>query len=511
MKTKDFKELCAVYTANPNLDNENVLLRTMVFDLEYYVATVKYEKGNAIRMFQSETGATVLCVYTHNTEVDSEIKEKYDLVKMSFDDLYENVNANNVEYLLINPNTEALTLTSSQISKLYREKYYSESSFPLHLEKDSEIVARAIKISDLNSQFISKKLIDIYLTAANEKEEEKRATLLSEFLDEFMNRAKFYTPVVPSGEVDSVGNLIATKDRVVFITEDKIKGEYYLFVDSNKIIETLKVDPEKTYVSVFDFDDCVALMDAARNTIKGIKIIGDVTITIPAEDIYRYAATKEHDLLRKGVTVLKGSYAPSEETDLIEKDLDELFTKHTAIDKAWLGREIELYKNEKNAYIYNVVLKLTNDELNKEKIKNSVRKILGNKLHRMYIATDATMDSQLKLVYDKSTKPVVEEKTEEVKEITAKKAEAKPTAKKAASKTTTKKETAKKTTVKKAEVKPTAKKVATKTTTKKETAKKTTVKKVEAKPTAKKATAKAATEKKAESTKKQTTKKVEKK
>ena len=46
MKTKDFKELCAVYSANPNLDNENVLLRTMIFDTKFYVATKKYDYCN---------------------------------------------------------------------------------------------------------------------------------------------------------------------------------------------------------------------------------------------------------------------------------------------------------------------------------------------------------------------------------------------------------------------------------------------------------------------------------
>ena len=107
MKTKDFKELCAEYSANPNLDNENVLLRTMVFDTKFYVATKKYDKGNALRLLQSETGTMVLCVYTHDVDIDSEVKEKYDITEMNFDDIYENVNVNNVGYILINPSTEA--------------------------------------------------------------------------------------------------------------------------------------------------------------------------------------------------------------------------------------------------------------------------------------------------------------------------------------------------------------------------------------------------------------------
>ena len=512
MKTKDFKELCAVYTANPNLDNENVLLRTMVFDTKYYVATIKYEKGNALRMLQSETGSIVLCVYTNEAEVGAEITEKYELVKMTFDELYDNVNVNNVEYVLINPNTEALTLTCAQISKLYREKYYSDSSFPLHLDKDVEFKTRALKVSELNSQATSKKLIDIYLTAANEKEEEVRSKLLVEFVEELTNHAKFYTPVLPDGEVDKIGNLVVGKERVLFLTEDNIKGEYYLFVDANKIVETLKVDPENTYVSVFDFDDYVAMMDATRGVIKGLKIIGDTTITIPTSDIYYYNAIKEHNALTKDITVLKGSYAPSEETDLMEKELDELFVKYPAVEKAWLGREIELYKNNKNSYVYNVVLKLTSEEINKDAVKENVRKILGNKLYRMYITNDGNVDSQLKLVYERNMERIA--KLEEEKKAKAEQKEkvvetnveeVKPKATKKA--TTTAKKTA---TTKKAPAKK-------ETTAKKPAVKKTTTKKVEEKPVAKKpaatkkaTTAKTAT-KKTTAAKKVTTKKVEKK
>ncbi len=506
MKTKDFKELCAVYTANPNLDNENVLLRTMVFDTKYYVATVKYEKGNALRMLQSETGSIVLCVYTSEAEVGAEIADKYELVKMSFDELYDNVNVNNVEYILINPNTEALTLTCAQVSKLYREKYYSDSSLPLHLDKDVEFKTRALKVSELSSQTTSKKLIDIYLTAVNEKEEETRSNLLVEFVEELTNHAKFYTPVLPDGEVDKVGNLVVGKERVLFFTEDNVKGEYYLFVDANKIVETLKVDPENTYVSVFDFDDYVAMMDATRGVIKGLKIIGDTTIAIPASDIYYYNAIKEHNALTKDITVLKGSYAPSEETELMEKELDELFVKYPAVEKAWLGREIELYKNNKNAYIYNVVLKLTSEEINKDAVKEKVRKILGNKLYRMYITNDGVVDSQLKLVYERNMERIAkleEEKKDELakKEIVE---EVKPkTVKKAATKTTDSKKTAKKETTKKE----------TATAAKKTTVKKTATKKTEEKPVAKKTTTakKPTTTKKTTATKKTAAKKVEKK
>ena len=513
MKTKDFKELCAVYTANPNLDNENVLLRTMVFDTKYYVATVKYEKGNALRMLQSETGAIVLCVYTNEAEVGSEISEKYELVKMSFDELYDNVNLNNVDYVLLNPNTEALTLSGAQVSKLYREKYYSDSSYPLHLEKDVEFKTRALKVSELNSKGTSKKIIDIYLTAVNEKEESVRAALLDEFVDELTNHAKFYTPVLPGEEVDKIGNLVVGKERVLFLTEDNIKGEYYLFVDADKIVETLKIDPENTYVSVFDFDDYVAMMDATRGVIKGIKIIGDTTLTIPASDIYYYNAIKEHALLTKGATVLKGSYAPSEETDLMEKELDELFVKVPAVEKIWLGREIELYKNNKNAYVYNVVLKLTSEEINKAAVKEKVRKILGNKLYRMYITNEDVTDSQLKLVYERNMERIAkleEEKkakaaqkeVEEVKPKATKKvatsAKKTATTKKAPAKeeTSAKKSAAKKTVAKKTAEKPVAKNAAP--------AKKTTA----AKTTTKKATT---TTKKTDAPKKTSAKKVEKK
>ncbi|MBR6689427.1 MAG: SseB family protein [Clostridia bacterium] len=504
MKTKDFKELCAAYTANPNLDNENVLLRTMVFDTKFYVATKKYDKGNALRLLQSETGTTVLCVYTHNIDVDSEVKEKYDVTEMSFDDIYENVNVNNVGYILINPSSEALTLTAAQIAKLYREKYYSDFSYPLHLDVETDFKARAMNLTEVNTKTTSKKLIDVYIDSQKEESEEKRLELLNKFLDEFINHAKFYTPVFPTGETDSIGNYVVNKERVVFITEDGIKGKYYLFVDAERIAEYLGAEKEKTYVSVFDFDDYVTMMDAAHGAITGLKIIGDLDLEIPSNDIYHYNAIKVHNELLKDVTVLQGSYAPSEETTEIENDINEYFETIPSVEKVWLGREIEMYKNKKNAFVYNVVLKLKNDEFNKEEVKDTIRRILGNNLFRMYISQENVTDTQLKQVYAASNKPAKKVVKVEEKEETVEKA--KTVAKKVPTK---KKETAvKKTTTKKVE-----------TEAKKTAAKKTSVKKAEikAKPEIKKevkktAAKKPATAKKTEdASKKATTKKVEKK
>ncbi len=480
MKTKDFKELCAEYSANPNLDNENVLLRTMVFDTKFYVATKKYDKGNALRLLQSETGTMVLCVYTHDMDIDAEVKEKYDITEMYFDDIYENVNVNNVGYILINPSSEALTLTAAQISKLYREKYYADASYPLHLEKDVDFKCRAMSLAEVNTQVTSKKLIEVYLDAQKEESEEKREKLLNKFLDEFVNHAKFYTPVFPTGETDSIGNYIVNKERVIYLTENGTNGMYYLFVDADKIVNDLEADLEKTYVSVFDFGDYVTMMDAAHGAIAGLKIIGDVALDLPASDIYYYNAIKEHNELLKDVTVLQGSYAPSEEMTEIENDMNEYFADIPSVEKVWLGREIEMYKNKKNAFVYNVVLKLKDDKLNKEEVKDTVRKILGNKLFRMYVSKEEVTDTQLKQVYDIANKPVkkvvkaVEKKEEkaEVKEVVVEKEEPKKTTTKkvasTAKKTTTKKAT---TTTKKAEPKA---KVEAKKEAKKPTVKKTT-------------------------------------
>ena len=496
MKTKDFKELCAVYSANPNLDNENVLLRTMIFDTKFYVATKKYDKGNALRLLQSETGTMVLCVYTHDIDIDPEVKEKYDITEMSFDDIYENVNVNNVGYILINPSSEALTLTSAQISKLYREKYYADASYPLHLEKDVDFKCRAMSLAEVNTQVTSKKLIDVYLDAQKEESEEKREELLNKFLDEFVNHAKFYTPVFPTGETDSIGNYIVNKERVIYLTENGTNGMYYLFVDADKIVNDLEADLEKTYVSVFDFGDYITMMDAAHGAISGLKIIGDVALDLPASDIYYYNAIKEHNELLKDVTVLQGSYAPSEEMTEIENDINEYFANIPSVEKVWLGREIEMYKNKKNAFVYNVVLKLRNDEFNKEEVKDTVRRILGNNLFRMYISQENVTDTQLKQVYDETNKPVKKVAKAEAKEEVKEKLETKKVAKKAPVKktttTATKKPATKKTTVKKTETK-------AKTETKKPVAKK---------PAAKKSTA---TKKTTTAVKKTTTKKVEKK
>ena len=508
MKTKDFKELCAEYSANPNLDNENVLLRTMVFDTKFYVATKKYDKGNALRLLQSETGTMVLCVYTHDVDIDAEVKEKYDITEMNFDDIYENVNVNNVGYILINPSTEALTLTASQISKLYREKYYADASYPLHLDKDVDFSCRAVSLAEVNTQVTSKKLIEVYLDAQKEESEEKREVLLNKFLDEFVNHAKFYTPVFPTGETDSIGNYIVNKERVIYLTENGKNGMYYLFVDADKIVNDLEADLEKTYVSVFDFNDYITMMDAAHGAIAGLKIIGDVALDLPASDIYYYNAIKEHNELLKDVTVLQGSYAPSEEMTEIEKDMNEYFETISSVEKVWLGREIEMYKNKKNAFVYNVVLKLKDDKLNKDDVKETVRKILGNKLFRMYVSKEEVTDTQLKQVYDIANKPVKkvvkavekkEEKVEVKEEVVEKPAPKKAAAKKVASsakKTTTKK--AATTTTKKAEPKA---KVEAKKEVKKPTTKKTA--------TSKKTTA--AVKKTATTTKKTNVKKAEKK
>ena len=107
-----------------------------------------------------------------------------------------------------------------------------------------------------------------------------------------------------------------------------------------------------------------------------------------------------NDLLKKDMTVLKGSYSPAEETDAIEQALCDYFASEAKFEKVWLGREVEMYKNGKNAFIYNVVLKLADKEVNKDSVREEVRKILGNRPFKMYSTDTKVTDNQLKLVYE---------------------------------------------------------------------------------------------------------------
>ena len=463
MKTKEFKELCAAYTANPNLDTENMLLRTMAFDTKYYVAYKQDKNGSTLRMIKSEEGEVILSAYTTIEDIDENTLKRFKIAEMTFDEIMGWVNENYVDYLVINPNAEALTLTSAQLAKLLREKYYADFSYPLSLSLEDEFKARALRLDDVQTGITSKRLIEIYKESQNEKDEEKRAELLNLFIDEFVNHTKFYTPVLPDGEKDAIGNLIVGKDRVIYIMNDGVNGEYYLFVDASDIEKNIELDPTKTYVSVFDFSDYILMMDTAYGAISGLKIVGELNITIPSTDVYYYNAIREYNILKKDMTVLKGSYAPSEETDEIEVALQEYFTNETAVTKAWLGREIELYKNGKNAFVYNIVLNLSNKDIDKSAMREKVRKILGNRPFKMYSSDEEVTDTQLKFIYETKTKVV-----EPVKKVAKKvsKEEGQTEAKKVVKKkTTTKKAATPKDTTKKAAT--TTKKTTTKKVTKK--------------------------------------------
>ena len=59
-----------------------------------------------------------------------------------------------------------------------------------------------------------------------------------------------------------------------------------MFLTVNKMIEFIGAN-ENSYISIFNFDDYMTLIDSNWNRIEALRIVGDLDLTIPVNELER--------------------------------------------------------------------------------------------------------------------------------------------------------------------------------------------------------------------------------
>ena len=364
---QNFKKLYKKYEDDRTLENENRLFRSILFDYDFIVG---YDKQrNTLNAYRSENNKLVVCFYSDLEEMEDELRNRLEKLKVNFDGIFEMVNENLLDEICINPNTDKLKLTNSQISDLYRQKVYNQTNEPVILHENKKFLKSAYKINELVTN--SNKIIELYNTYLTENTQDN----LSNFFRELVNNATFYACVLPEddAETDENGHPLISNDRVLQYNSEKYGKQYCLFISIKNAIDFFGLD-ERNYVSIFNFDDIINMMDSTHNTIKSLRIIGDLDLSIPAEDFYSLKVQKDN-LEVKGKVVIDSQLADTEDNNAIIDALKKYFSKIEQVEKIWCG--YEFYK----VNVLKIYAKV-NSEINTN-IENDLRNILENRCFKL--------------------------------------------------------------------------------------------------------------------------------
>ena len=382
---QNFKKLYKEYKENKTIESENRLLRSILFDYDFIVG---YDKQrNTLNAYRSENNKLVVCFYSDLEEMEDELRNRLEKLKVNFDGIFEMINENLLDEICFNPNTDRLKLTNSQISDLYRQKVYNQTNEPVILHENKKFLKSAYKINELVTN--SNKIIELYNTYLTENTQDN----LSNFFRELVNNATFYACVLPEddAETDENGHPLISNDRVLQYNSEKYGKQYCLFISIKNAIDFFGLD-ERNYVSIFNFDDIINMMDATHNTIKSLRIVGDLDLSIPAGDFYSLKVQKDN-LEVKGKVVIDSQLADTEDNNAIIDALKKYFSKIEHVEKIWCG--YEFYK----VNVLKIYAKV-NGEINTN-IENDLRIILENRCFKLTLVNSEVTDNQLSLIYEK--------------------------------------------------------------------------------------------------------------
>ncbi len=275
----NFKEIYNQYMNHKDNENENLLLRTICYDIKFLIGYVKENSVRTIKLEKDNENKLFLNIYTNSSELNDEEKKKYNgAIECDFEEILDHVNKLLANGVRINPNTDNFKIINSDLMALKRQMELGGYSDTFKLNGDTNFIKPAYKIFELNTN--SNKLIEIYDKYLKDNSKET----LNKFYNILVNEATFYSLVLPkeNAEKDERGHPFISKDRVLQERISDTSACYYLFISIEKMIEFICAN-ENSYVSIFNFEDYMTLIDSNWNRIESLRIIGDLDLTIPVE------------------------------------------------------------------------------------------------------------------------------------------------------------------------------------------------------------------------------------
>lgn len=295
MEKNNFKEIYENYKNEKNKTNESTLCREIINNCNFLVC----EKDDSLDVYIDENEKYVLKVYTEIDDISEYVRDQFDAVEVDFDTIWATVNNNMLDKIIINPESDGFELTNKQINDLYRQSKFGNEFAYRTLKKTSMQDKSAYKVKDAKP--LSNKIIELYKKYSNSNDEKD----LSNFYEELVNNATFYTKVIPedNAELTANDNPLINYSRVFqnFIDDDGNERCYILYLTADALINDGAEDD--TYVAEFNFDDYVDMIDSAWNIIQGITISDEeFDINISLDTIYELKVKK--DLFASGEDII---------------------------------------------------------------------------------------------------------------------------------------------------------------------------------------------------------------
>lgn len=278
-----FKKIYNEYIKQPNTENENLLLREICYNINFFVGYIEENENKNIIAEKNTENELLLNVYTDISEFGEKEKNKYSgIVEYNFEEIVELINKMLANGICINPNAEKFKIKNNELMELKRQMNFSGSNEEFRLSQNDDFIKPAYRISELKSN--SNRIIGIYDRYLKDNNEET----LNEFFKILVNESTFYSLVLPeeNAKVDGNGHPLISKNRVLQNRISENKANYYLFLTVNKMIEFIGAN-ENSYISIFNFDDYMTLIDSNWNRIEALRIVGDLDLTIPVNELER--------------------------------------------------------------------------------------------------------------------------------------------------------------------------------------------------------------------------------
>ena len=284
---KGFRELYNNYLNNKTIENQSVILRSAILDYKYIILSHTEDGEDILDAVRDDKGQLLLKIYTDMSEIEEEKLSNNASRMVDFGMILSIVNQWIIDKVWINPETDDIKITHTQLMDLKRQIEYVQSNEPIVLHEDVDFSKVAYKIKDIGMDFNNDKVIELYKKYLNDNNPDT----YNEFWLELINNTSLLSFVLPedNAELNQEGRALISKNRVLQYNLQDGNKTYLAFIAPKYI----KNPSDDEYVSIFNFDDYINLIDSTYDTIKSLFIIGDIRMKIPIEDLYNAKIQKD--------------------------------------------------------------------------------------------------------------------------------------------------------------------------------------------------------------------------
>lgn len=136
-----FKKRYNEYVKQQNAENENLLLREICYNTNFFVGYIEVNKNKNIKAEKNTENELLLNVYTDISEFSEKEKNKYSgIVEYNFKEIVELINKMLANGICINSNAEKFKIKNNGLMELKRQMNFSGSNEEFRLSQNDDFI-----------------------------------------------------------------------------------------------------------------------------------------------------------------------------------------------------------------------------------------------------------------------------------------------------------------------------------------------------------------------------------